>query len=61
MRDPAANALAADDSAAIAAFAANTWDEQIVPALTDYIAIPAKEPDVRRRLAAQRPHRARGA
>ena len=36
--------VAADDSAAIAAFAANTWDEQIVPALTDYIAIPAKSP-----------------
>ena len=42
-RDPL-QPLLPDDSAAIAAFAANTWDEQIVPALTDYIAIPAKSP-----------------
>ncbi|HUP05910.1 MAG TPA: M20 family metallopeptidase [Caldimonas sp.] len=33
-----------DESAALAAFANRTWDEQIVPALTDYIAIPAKSP-----------------
>jgi acetylornithine deacetylase/succinyl-diaminopimelate desuccinylase-like protein len=33
-----------DEAAALAAFAARTWDEQIVPALTDYIAIPAKSP-----------------
>ena len=42
-RDPL-QPLLPDDSAAIAAFLANTWDEQIVPALTDYIAIPAKSP-----------------
>ena len=28
----------------IAAFAARTWDEEIVPALADYIAVPAKSP-----------------
>jgi acetylornithine deacetylase/succinyl-diaminopimelate desuccinylase-like protein len=33
-----------DESAALAAFAGRTWDEQIVPALTEYIAIPAKSP-----------------
>ena len=29
---------------AIADFANRIWDEEIVPALTDYIAIPAKSP-----------------
>jgi acetylornithine deacetylase/succinyl-diaminopimelate desuccinylase-like protein len=33
-----------DEATALAAFAARTWDEEIVPALTDYIAIPAKSP-----------------
>ncbi len=33
-----------DEATAIAAFASQTWDEEIVPALTDYIAIPAKSP-----------------
>jgi hypothetical protein len=33
-----------DANAALAAFAARAWDEQIVPAMTDYIAIPAKSP-----------------
>ena len=33
-----------DESSAIADFAARVWDEEIVPALTDYIAIPAKSP-----------------
>lgn len=33
-----------DESTALAAFAERTWDEEIVPALTDYIAIPAKSP-----------------
>jgi acetylornithine deacetylase/succinyl-diaminopimelate desuccinylase-like protein len=33
-----------DEAEALAAFAARTWDEEIVPALTDYIAIPAKSP-----------------
>ena len=36
--------LQADETETIAAFAARTWDEEIVPALTDYIAIPAKSP-----------------
>ncbi len=36
--------LQPDESSAIAAFAEQVWDEQIVPALTDYIAIPAKSP-----------------
>jgi acetylornithine deacetylase/succinyl-diaminopimelate desuccinylase-like protein len=33
-----------DEATAIAAFANRTWDEEIVPALTNYIAIPAKSP-----------------
>ena len=33
-----------DEASAIAAFANRTWDEEIVPALTNYIAIPAKSP-----------------
>ncbi len=36
--------LQPDESSAIAAFAEQVWDEQIVPALTDDIAIPAKSP-----------------
>lgn len=36
--------LQPDESSAIAAFAGQVWDQQIVPALTDYIAIPAKSP-----------------
>jgi len=36
--------LQPDEAAAIADFASRTWDEEIVPALTDYIAIPAKSP-----------------
>ena len=35
---------ASPDSVALAAFAARTWDEEIVPALTHYITIPAKSP-----------------
>lgn len=42
-RDPHA-ALPRDDATALADFAARTWDEQIVPALTDYIQVPAKSP-----------------
>ena len=42
-RDPAQPA-APDEASAIAAFCDRTWDESIVPALTDYIAIPAKSP-----------------
>ncbi|WP_298833711.1 M20 family metallopeptidase [uncultured Piscinibacter sp.] len=42
-RDPL-QPLQSDEITAIGAFAARVWDEQIVPALTDYIAIPAKSP-----------------
>ena len=36
--------LQADEASALGSFAARVWDEEIVPALTDYIAIPAKSP-----------------
>ncbi len=36
--------LQPDEAQALAAFAERTWDEEIVPALTNYIAIPAKSP-----------------
>ncbi|MSP95774.1 MAG: M20/M25/M40 family metallo-hydrolase, partial [Betaproteobacteria bacterium] len=36
--------LHTDQTNALAAFANRTWDEEIVPALTRYIAIPAKSP-----------------
>jgi acetylornithine deacetylase/succinyl-diaminopimelate desuccinylase-like protein len=36
--------LRSDEAADIAAFAACTWDDEIVPALADYIAVPAKSP-----------------
>jgi len=36
--------LQPDEATALGAYAARTWDEEIVPALTDYIAIPAKSP-----------------
>ena len=36
--------LRATEAAALAAFATQRWDEAIVPALTDYIAVPAKSP-----------------
>ena len=42
-RDPAAK-LSSDDPHALAAFAERAWEAEIVPALTDYIAIPAKSP-----------------
>ena len=42
-RDPSFP-LQADDISALGAFAEKVWDEEIVPALTDYIAIPAKSP-----------------
>jgi acetylornithine deacetylase/succinyl-diaminopimelate desuccinylase-like protein len=32
------------EAAALASFAEQAWDERIVPALTDYIAVPAKSP-----------------
>ena len=40
MNAPARNA----EAAALASFADRAWDERIVPALTDYIAVPAKSP-----------------
>lgn len=36
--------LQPDEATAIAAFADKAWDDEIVPALTHYIAIPAKSP-----------------
>ena len=33
-----------DEAAALAAFADTAWNERIVPALTEYIAVPAKSP-----------------
>ena len=42
-RDPLAP-RSPDLPAAIAAFTDRLWDDEIVPALTDYIAIPAKSP-----------------
>jgi acetylornithine deacetylase/succinyl-diaminopimelate desuccinylase-like protein len=36
--------LQPDEATAIGAYAARAWDEEIVPALADYIAIPAKSP-----------------
>ena len=33
-----------DEATALAAFAERVWDEEIVPAITSYIAIPAKSP-----------------
>jgi acetylornithine deacetylase/succinyl-diaminopimelate desuccinylase-like protein len=33
-----------DEAATLSAFADRIWDDEIVPALTDYIAIPAKSP-----------------
>jgi acetylornithine deacetylase/succinyl-diaminopimelate desuccinylase-like protein len=42
-RDPHAP-LQPDEASALGAFAERVWDEEIVPALTDYIAVPAKSP-----------------
>ncbi len=36
--------LRAAEASALAAYAHEAWDERIVPALTDYIAVPAKSP-----------------
>jgi acetylornithine deacetylase/succinyl-diaminopimelate desuccinylase-like protein len=36
--------LQPDEATALARYAERQWDEQIVPALTDYIAVPAKSP-----------------
>jgi acetylornithine deacetylase/succinyl-diaminopimelate desuccinylase-like protein len=42
-RDPSLP-LQPDEAGALGEFAARLWDEEIVPALTDYIAVPAKSP-----------------
>jgi acetylornithine deacetylase/succinyl-diaminopimelate desuccinylase-like protein len=42
-RDPQ-HRVTSDAADAVAAFADRMWDDEIVPALTDYIAIPAKSP-----------------
>ncbi len=42
-RDPL-QPIQPDEATAIADYANRAWDEQIVPALTDYIAIPSKSP-----------------
>ena len=42
-RDPL-QPIQPDEASALAAFAELTWDDEIVPALTRYIAIPAKSP-----------------
>ena len=42
-RDPL-QPVAPDEAAALAAYADRAWDERIVPALKDYIAVPAKSP-----------------
>lgn len=42
-RDPL-QPIQPDEASALAAFAERTWDDEIVPALTRYIAIPAKSP-----------------
>ena len=42
-RDPSLP-MQPDEASALAAFANRTWDEEIVPANTRYIAIPAKSP-----------------
>jgi acetylornithine deacetylase/succinyl-diaminopimelate desuccinylase-like protein len=36
--------LQPDEATAIGAYAARAWDDEIVPALTDYIGVPAKSP-----------------
>jgi acetylornithine deacetylase/succinyl-diaminopimelate desuccinylase-like protein len=42
-RDPQAP-LQPDEASALGAFAERVWDDEIVPALTDYITVPAKSP-----------------
>src|SRR5574343_2060043 len=42
-RDPSLP-LQPDQASALGEFASRVWDEEIVPALSDYIAIPAKSP-----------------
>ncbi|MDO9075554.1 MAG: M20 family metallopeptidase [Rubrivivax sp.] len=44
MNAPTRPVEAAALSSALAAFADEAWDQRIVPALTDYIAVPAKSP-----------------
>ena len=42
-RDPLAP-LRPDEASALGEFSARVWDEEIVPAITNYIAVPAKSP-----------------
>ena len=49
------------EAAALAAYADAAWDERIVPALTDYIAVPAKSPMFDADWAAHGLHRPRRA
>ena len=42
-RDPSLPLLP-DQTSALAAFANAAWDREIVPAITDYIGVPAKSP-----------------
>ena len=54
--------LQADEAEALGRFAERVWDDEIVPALTDYIAVPAKSPmfDAEwQRARLHRPRRAR--
>ncbi len=48
------------DRDALREFVERKWNDEIVPALTDYIAVPAKSPGVRCRLGQARLSRARG-
>ena len=42
-RDPL-QPIQKDEAEALGRFAERVWDDEIVPALTDYIAVPAKSP-----------------
>jgi hypothetical protein len=44
MNAPTRTAEASALAASVAAYADEAWDQRIVPALTDYIAVPAKSP-----------------
>lgn len=49
------------DPDALQAFVDDKWDNEIIPALTDYIAIPAKSPAFDADWEKERVHRTRGA
>ena len=65
--EPAMNArdpllpLQADEAEQLGRYADRVWDDEIVPALTDYIAIPAKSPMFDADWQRARLHRPRGA